>query len=183
MAKIYVIAVALLLCVSAIAKDSKSYYNNSNPIPMELLESWESIDEVIMWFKRYGLFYCIKNFDSKEKETKEIEKAMKFYSIKIAHQDGDNQKLQKLEKYIQDTMSNTKDIRFMPYTEKHNNDKFYTISCMNLYESNAYMQKIDKILRLYYLQDIFPKQYQKLYKKPMKLFLQNSTFLDSKILR
>ncbi|MGX2972559.1 hypothetical protein [Helicobacter sp. T3_23-1059] len=179
---IYALVVALCLCVNVIAKD-EAYYNNSNPIPMELLESWESIDEVIIWFKRYGLFYCIKNFDSKTKENKEIEKAMKFYSIRIAHQDGDNQKIKKLEKYIQDTMSNPKDMRFAPYIEKYNNDKFYAVSCMNLYESRAYMQEIDMILRPYYLQDMFPKQYQKQYKETINLFLQHSNFLDSKILR
>lgn len=181
MAKVYVMIVALWLCVSVVAKDNEAYYNNSNPIPMELLESWESIDEVIIWFKRYGLFYCIKNFDSKTNENKDIDKAMQFYRIRIAHQDGDNQKMQKLEKYIQDTM--TKDIRFMPHTEKYNNDKFYVVSCMNLYESSAYMQEIDKILRPYYLQDVFPKQYQKRYKETINLFLKNSNFLDSKILR
>lgn len=55
---------------------------------MELLDSWESIEEVIVSFKRYGLFYCIHTLDKTENENV-IAKSMRYYKLKLLHQDGD----------------------------------------------------------------------------------------------
>lgn len=147
----------------------ESFYNKNNPIPMELLDSWESIEEVIVSFKRYGLFYCIHTFDKTENEDV-IAKSMRYYKLKLLHQDGDEIKQKKLEKYIH-TLLDSKDNSLAPLAYD-NGTRLYSVACFNLYESRAYMQEIDRILRPYYLDSVFPKEYQERYKKTIQQFLE-----------
>lgn len=157
-----------LVIFSANATNQESFYNKNNPIPMELLDSWDSIEEIVVSFKRYGLFYCINTFD-KTQDTDVIAKTMRYYKLKLLHQDGDEIKQKRLEKYIT-TMIDSKDFSHLAYD---NGTKLYALACLNLYESKAYMQEIDRILRPYYLDSVFPKEYQERYKKTIQRFLKN----------
>lgn len=167
MRKIFMLLLLVVLD-SSNASEQQSFYNKNNPIPMELLDSWDSIEENIIYFKRYGLFYCINTFD-KTYNVDIITRGMRYYKLKLLHQDGDEIKQKSLEKYIDD-MLDSKAISPLVYDD---GTKLYTLACLNLYESKAYMQEIDRILRPYYLDSVFPKEYQERYKKTMQRFLKN----------
>ena len=38
-------------------------YTAEQPLPMELLDTWESVDEVILKLKRNALFVCFQEFN------------------------------------------------------------------------------------------------------------------------
>lgn len=67
-------------------------------------------------------------------------------------------------------MLDSKDNSLAPLA--YHNERLYSIACFNLYESKAYMQEIDRILRPYYLDSVFPKAYQERYKKTIQQFLE-----------
>ena len=51
MRKIFMLLLLVVLD-SSNASEQQSFYNKNNPIPMELLDSWDSIEENIIYFKR-----------------------------------------------------------------------------------------------------------------------------------
>ena len=159
----------LLLVVfnSGNASEQEAFYNENNPIPMEVLDSWDSIEEIIMYFKRYGLFYCINTFN-KTDNVDLITEGMLFYKIRLRHPDGSETKQKSLEKYINDML----DSIAIPPVDLDGR-KIHAVVCLSIYESKAYMQEIDKILRPYYLDPVFPKEYQERYKKTIERFLKN----------
>lgn len=148
------------------------FYNKNNPMPMWFLDGRESIEEIIIYFKRYGLFYCIHTFDKTENQDV-ITRSMRYYKMLLMHQDGYETKQKKLEEYINTTLKSTSGpgplARLVSYDGI--GPDLYSVACLNLYESKAYMQEIDTILRAYFLHPQFPKAYQERYKKTIQQFL------------
>lgn len=175
MKKLLILLWLVVFCANAGSQES--LYNKNYPLPMELLDSWEGIDEIIISFKRYGLLYCIHTFDKTGNEYA-IARSLRYHKLKLLHQDGDEIRQKRLEKYIHTTMLNSKN-NSLGILANDDGTMLYSIACLNIYESKDYMQEIDRILRPYYLDSVFPKAYQERYKKTIQQFLDIGQTLKS----
>ncbi|WP_245945859.1 hypothetical protein [Helicobacter didelphidarum] len=152
-------------------------YTAEQPLPMELLDTWESVDDKIVKLKRHALFVCLQRFNP---QSDFVDKHVFSHNHPEVWHMIPPKLLDELVAFTHKTIleansgTNRANIKFSKTYNKQDTkgkNPDYTNACLNLYDSRDLMREIVRILDQIYLNDtIFPKEYQKRYKKTIQKY-------------
>lgn len=153
----------------------------TEPLPMELLDTWDSADSLIVKLKRHALFVCLQEFNPQNDFVD---------GHVISHNNPDvwyaipPSLLDELVVFTKTIILNANNgalditnLRFSRTYKKQDikgENPDYTNACLNLYDSKELMQEIARILDKIYLDDTnFPKEYQKRYRDAIQKYCKD----------